>query len=116
MAKREINMLEGSIWDKVLKFAIPLAMTSILQQLFNATDVAVVGQYVGKHALAAVGANGIVINLMLNLIIGFSIGTNVVCATLIGRREHERLHKAVHTALVFAVFASLSVEAEITSI
>ena len=48
MAKREINMLEGSIWDKVLKFAIPLAMTSILQQLFNATDVAVVGQYVGK--------------------------------------------------------------------
>ena len=107
MAKREINMLEGSIWDKVLKFAIPLAMTSILQQLFNATDVAVVGQYVGKHALAAVGANGIVINLMLNLIIGFSIGTNVVCATLIGRREHERLHKAVHTALVFAVCSGL---------
>ena len=56
MAKSDINMLEGSIWDKILQFAIPLAITSIMQQLFNAADVAIVGQFVGKQALAAVGA------------------------------------------------------------
>ena len=80
MAKSDINMLEGSIWDKILQFAIPLAITSIMQQLFNAADVAIVGQFVGKQALAAVGANAVVINLMLNLFIGLSIGSNVVCA------------------------------------
>ena len=74
MAKSDINMLEGSIWDKILQFAIPLAITSIMQQLFNAADVAIVGQFVGKQALAAVGANAVVINLMLNLFIGLSIG------------------------------------------
>ncbi len=102
MAKMEINMLEGSIWDKVLKFAVPLAFTSILQQLFNAADVAVVGQFVGKEALAAVGANGIVLNLMLNLMVGLAIGSNVVCANLLGGRSYLRLKKAVHTSLVLA--------------
>lgn len=95
-------MLEGSIWDKVLKFAVPLAFTSILQQLFNAADVAVVGQFVGKEALAAVGANGIVLNLMLNLMVGLAIGSNVVCANLLGGRSYLRLKKAVHTSLVLA--------------
>ncbi len=102
MAKMEINMLEGSIWDKVLKFAVPLAFTSILQQLFNAADVAVVGQFVGKEALAAVGANGIVLNLMLNLMVGLAIGSNVVCANLLGGKSYLRLKKAVHTSLVLA--------------
>ncbi len=95
-------MLEGSIWDKVLKFAVPLAFTSILQQLFNAADVAVVGQFVGKEALAAVGANGIVLNLMLNLMVGLAIGSNVVCANLLGGRSYLQLKKAVHTSLVLA--------------
>lgn len=94
VAKLEINMLEGSIWDKVLKFAIPLAMTSIMQQLFNAADVAIVGQFVGKEALAAVGANGIVINLMLNLMVGLSIGANVACANFLGARTYLRLKKS----------------------
>ena len=87
VAKLEINMLEGSIWDKVLKFAIPLAMTSIMQQLFNAADVAIVGQFVGKEALAAVGANGIVINLMLNLMVGlngFTLCCGIICQELNG--------------------------------
>ena len=88
MAKSDINMLEGSIWDKILQFAIPLAITSIMQQLFNAADVAIVGQFVGKQALAAVGANAVVINLMLNLFIGLSIGSNVVCANYLGSREY----------------------------
>ena len=107
VAKLEINMLEGSIWDKVLKFAIPLAMTSIMQQLFNAADVAIVGQFVGKEALAAVGANGIVINLMLNLMVGLSIGANVVCANFLGAGSYLRLTKAVHTSMLIAFLCGI---------
>ena len=103
MAKSDINMLEGSIWDKILQFAIPLAITSIMQQLFNAADVAIVGQFVGKQALAAVGANAVVINLMLNLFIGLSIGTNVVCANYLGAREYLNLKRGVHTSIIIAV-------------
>ncbi|WP_296732288.1 MATE family efflux transporter [Anaerovibrio sp.] len=97
-----MNMLEGSIWNKILKFAVPLAATSIMQQLFNAADVAVVGQFVGKEALAAVGANAIVINLMLNLFIGLSIGSNVVCAMMIGSKDYLRIKKTVHTSIVLS--------------
>lgn len=107
MAKLEINMLEGSIWDKVLKFALPLAMTSIMQQLFNAADVAIVGQFVGKEALAAVGANGIVINLMLNLMVGLSIGANVACANFLGAKSYLRLKKAVHTSMLLALVCGI---------
>lgn len=107
VAKLEINMLEGSIWDKVLKFAIPLAMTSIMQQLFNAADVAIVGQFVGKEALAAVGANGIVINLMLNLMVGLSIGANVVCANFLGAGSYLRLTRAVHTSMLIAFLCGI---------
>lgn len=107
VAKLEINMLEGSIWDKVLKFAVPLAMTSIMQQLFNAADVAIVGQFVGKEALAAVGANGIVINLMLNLMVGLSIGANVACANFLGARSYLRLKKAVHTSMLVAFLCGI---------
>ena len=103
MAKSDINMLEGSIWDKRLQFAIPLAITRIMQQLFNAADVAIVGQFVGKQALAAVGANAVVINLMLNLFIGLSIGTNVVCANYLGAREYLNLKRGVHTSIIIAV-------------
>ena len=83
-------MLYGSIWDKLLKFAIPLALTNILQQLFNAADIAIVGQFVGKLALAAVGANGVVINLFLNLFVGLSVGANVLISNLAGRQDQAR--------------------------
>ena len=111
MAKSSINMLEGSIWDKVLMFAIPLAATSILQQLFNAADVAVVGQFVGAEALAAVGANGIVINLMVNLFVGLSIGTNVVCANMLGAKNYLRVKQAVHTSMVVAIVSGIAIAA-----
>lgn len=103
MAKVNINMLEGSIWDKIIKFAIPLALTSILQQLFNSADVAVVGQFVGKDALAAVGANGIVINLAVTLFVGLSVGTNVVCANMLGARNYLKVKQAVHTSIILAL-------------
>lgn len=104
--KREINMLEGSLWDKILRFALPLAVTGILQQLFNAADIAVVGRFTGEKgalAMAAVGANTPVISLILNLFIGISLGTNVVIANSVGRRDNSSINKAVHTSIAFAL-------------
>ena len=101
--KRQINMLEGSLWDKILLFALPLAMSSILQQLFNAADVAVVGRFSGSEALAAVGANGPIINLVVGTFAGLSVGTNAVAAVMLGRREEKELSKVVHTSISIAV-------------
>ena len=81
----QIDMLHGPLLRKILLFALPIAITSSLQQLFNATDVAVVGQFAGSEALAAVGSNGPVINLIVNLLVGTTIGTNVVIANYIGQ-------------------------------
>lgn len=108
--KREINMLEGSLWDKILRFALPLAATGILQQLFNAADIAVVGRFTGRTgalAMAAVGANTPVIGLILNLFIGVSLGTNVIIANSIGRRDDTSIHRAVHTSIAFALVGGM---------
>ena len=108
--KREINMLEGSLWDKILRFALPLAVTGILQQLFNAADIAVVGQFTGEKgalAMAAVGANTPVISLVLNLFIGVSLGTNVIIANSVGRRDSSSINKAVHTSITFALIGGV---------
>lgn len=96
------NMLEGSIFDKLIFFAFPLAASSILQQLFNSVDVAIAGRFAGSDALAAVGANTSVIALFVNLFVGLSIGTNVVIATFIGQKKKEEVSAVVHTSLVLA--------------
>lgn len=101
--KKNTSMLEGSLWDKILFFAIPLALSSILQQLFNSADVAVVGKFAGSAALAAVGANGPVINLIVGMFTGLSVGTNVVIAIYIGQNRKENISKAVHTSVMVAV-------------
>lgn len=101
--RKEINMLEGSIWDKILLFVLPLAATTILQQLFNAADVAVVGQFVGKHAMAAVGSNAAIVGLIINLFNGIALGSNVVIARYIGQGREDRIGKAVHTSILFSV-------------
>ena len=81
MAKsKDMDLIHGSLWNKILMFALPLAASSILQQLFNSADVAVVGQFAGSRALAAVGSNAAVINLLVNIFIGLSVGANVVIA------------------------------------
>lgn len=95
-------MLSGPIVRPLVKFALPIAATSILQQLFNSADVAVVGKYAGSNALAAVGANAPVINLLINLFVGLSIGSNVVIAHLIGQNDKGEIHKAVHTSISLA--------------
>ena len=100
-------MLSGSVGDKTLRFALPLAATGILQQLFNAADIAVVGRFVGKNAMAAVGSNAPLINLIISLFIGISIGANVVIASLTGRRDDEAVSRAVHTALTVAFVSGI---------
>jgi putative MATE family efflux protein len=103
MDKNRIDMLHGPLLGKIMSFALPFAVSSILQQLFNSVDVAVVGRFASSEALAAVGANTFLINLMLNLFLGISIGANVVIANLIGQRDGKRIRKAVGSTMVIAL-------------
>ena len=104
---RSIDMLHGPIGRKLILFALPLAFTGILQQLFNAADVAVVGRFVGKNAMAAVGSNTSVISLLLNLFVGISLGANVVISKFIGQREREGVRKAVHTSILVGLISGV---------
>ena len=107
--KKSMDMLHGSLWNKLLLFALPLAASSILQQLFNSVDTAVVGRFASSQALAAVGSNGSLISLMINLFIGISLGANVIVARYIGQGVTERVSTAVHTAIVVAVLSGFFV-------
>ena len=103
--KHEIDMLHSSIWNKLPLFALPVAATAILEQLFHASDVAIVGNFSGDActvAVAAVGANGPIIGLIVNLFIGIALGANVVIATAIGCGDDNAVERAVHTAIVFS--------------
>ena len=102
-----LDMLNGPIAIKMLWFALPVAGTAFLQQLLNAADVAVVGRYASSHALAAVGANAIVINLMINLFVGLSVGANVVIARYLGEQDVQRVHEAVHTSIALSLVSGL---------
>lgn len=104
-------MLHGPLGWKLFYFAVPVAVTGILQQLFNAADVAVVGQFASKEAMAAVGSNSPIVGLLVNLFVGISLGANVVISMAIGSGDRERISKAVHTAVVFAVLAGLAMTA-----
>lgn len=88
--KKTVDMLNGSLADKIILFALPLAASSILQQLFNSADLAVVGRFASSEAMAAVGSNAPVINLIVSLFTGLSVGANVLIATLIGKRTEEK--------------------------
>lgn len=102
---KKIDMTHGSLWDKILMIALPLAASGILQQLFNAADVAVVGQFVGKEAMAAVGANAPVVNILITLFTGISLGANVVISRYTGRKDKENAENAAHTAILVAVIS-----------
>ena len=98
--KKQLDMLHGSLWSKVPVFVLPVAATAILEQLFNASDVAVVGNFTGEQStavVAAVGANSPIISLIVNLFIGVALGANVVIAHAVGRGDKNTVKKAVHT-------------------
>ena len=109
---RKQSMTEGSLWNKILGFAFPLAMTGILQQAFNAADIAVVGNFtgeLGEACMAAVGANTPIINFIINGFLGISLGTNVVIANAVGSKDDETVQKAVHTSMIVALLGGVIV-------
>lgn len=110
--KQHMDMLHGSIWNKIIQYALPVAATGILEQLFNASDLAIVGNFTGDAkivAVAAVGANSPIIGLLLNFFIGIALGANVVIANAIGKKDENTIHKAVHTSVITAVVCGLVV-------
>lgn len=105
-------MIHGPIWNKIIQYALPVAATGILEQLFNASDLAIVGNFTGNAktvAVAAVGANSPIIGLILNLFIGIALGANVIIATAIGQKDENTVHKAVHTSILLSLIGGLIV-------
>lgn len=112
LKKQKLDMLNGSIWNKLPVFALPIAATGILEQLFNASDIAIVGNFAQTDktaAVAAVGANSPIIGLILNLFIGIALGANVVIANAVGRDDRQTVQKAVHTSMVVSVIGGVLV-------
>lgn len=103
----EIDMCNGSLLPKLIIFAIPLMLSGILQLLFNAADIIVVGRYAGNHALAAVCSTSALINLLVNLFIGLSVGANVLVARFYGAGQDKEISETVHTAMLTAVISGL---------
>ena len=103
----EIDMCSGAILPKLLQFALPLMCSSILQLLFNAADIIVVGRWAGDNSLAAVGSNTSVINLLVNLFIGLSVGANILAARCYGADDKEGLRQTVHTAMLLSFISGL---------
>ena len=101
--EKKQSFIEGSVWDKLILFALPLALTSILQQLFNSADMAVVGHFSGKEAFAAVGSTSTAINLLIEIFTGLSVGSNVIIARFIGKGDLNRANDAVHTSVLTAL-------------
>lgn len=107
--KYEIDMTQGALLPKVLMFSLPLIASGVLQLLFNAADMVVVGQWAGKECLAAVGSTGSLINLMVNVFIGLSVGGSVAVARSFGANDPAAVHRSVHTAMSLAIIAGLAV-------
>lgn len=103
----EIDMLNGPLLKKILLFALPLAASSLLQELFNSVDVAVVGHFVGSEALAAVGSNAPVIGLLINLFVGVSMGACAVISKYIGQNDDEGIRKSISTVELIAAISGL---------
>lgn len=103
----EMDMTSGSILPKLLLFSMPLMLSSILQLLFNAADVVVVGRFEGENALAAVGSNGALINLIVNVFMGLSIGANVVIARCFGAGKYKDTSEAVHTTITLSLIGGV---------
>ncbi len=105
--QKTVDMLNGPLFNKMLRFAIPIGCSSILQQMFNSVDSAVVGKFAGSEALAAVGSNGPIVSLLVNLFAGLSVGVNVVIANYIGTNNNERIKKLVNNVIPLSMIAGI---------
>lgn len=105
--KNQNNMLHGPLLGSIVKYTIPIILTSLLQLLFNAADLIVVGRFCGSISVAAVGATSSLTNLMVNFFIGLSVGTGVTVAHALGSREEKVVHRAIHTAIPTAIISGV---------
>ena len=105
--KYEIDMCNGSIMDKLISFSLPLMLSSILQLMFNAVDIIVVGRFSGSQALAAVGSTTALINIFTNLFIGISLGANVLAARYYAAGRDKEMSETVHTAITLALISGV---------
>lgn len=105
MNNKEMDMTSGNLLKKIIIFAIPVLLSSVLQLLFNACDLVVVGRFAGDSSLAAVGSTGAITALIINIFMGVSIGANVAVARAIGRKDFNKTQLAVHTAILFSLIA-----------
>lgn len=103
----EIDMCSGPILPKMLRFALPLMLSSVLQLLFNAADIIVVGRFAGDNSMAAVGSTSYLINLFVNLFVGISVGANILASRFYGANDKEGLHETVHTSIMFSLLSGL---------
>ncbi len=101
--KRNVDMLNGPLYKGIISYTVPIMLTSLLQLLFNAADLVIVGQYCGSISVAAVSATGSITNLIVTLFMGLSVGAGVAVAHGLGGRNHEEVHRTVHTALPTAI-------------
>ena len=104
---RSADLTSGPMLQKIILFSIPLAASSILQLLFNAADVVVVGRFAGSTALAAVGSNGSLINLLVNLFVGLSLGANVVAARCFGAKDDHGVQDTVQTSVTLGLVSGV---------
>lgn len=108
MAKNyEIDMTSGAILPKLLKLTLPLMLSSVLQLLFNAADIIVVGNFASENSLAAVGSTTSLVNLMTNLFLGLSVGANVLTSRYMGSGNAEKVSKTIHTSIFLAIFSGI---------
>ena len=105
--KYEIDMCNGTIMDKLISFSVPLMLSGILQLMFNAVDIIVVGRFAGSQSLAAVGSTTALINMFVNLFIGVSLGANVLAARFYASGKHKEMSETVHTAIAFAAISGV---------
>lgn len=105
--KKKIDMLNGPIFPSIVKYTIPIMLTNVLQLLFNAADLVIVGQYCGSISVAAVSATGALTNLIVNLFIGLSIGAGVAVAHGLGGNDHKSVSESIHTALPTALISGV---------
>ena len=103
----EIDMCNGPILSRMLRFSIPLMCSSVLQLLFNAADIVVVGRWAGDNSLAAVGSNTALIGLLTNLFVGLAVGANTLAAKSFGARDREELHRVVHTSILLSILSGV---------
>lgn len=106
-SKYEIDMCNGPLLGKIFVFSLPLMLSGILQLMFNAADIVVVGRFAGSVALAAVGSTSSLINLLVNVFIGLSVGTNVMVAHCYGSKLHKELNEVIHTAILTALVSGV---------